>query len=143
MANCTITSCLSSYSSFLFFYETFIALLQVIMTNLAQSFYELSHHLLSSFLFSRLARHKVKPRLSRISWKDFVATYSLMLFLSSSKKSFLVWSSFFLGNHFLLAWSSLFQLYTITFTLLFFVKTLLLLTWTLFQFLILCFRLWA
>ena len=59
--------------------EVFLPPLRVTLIHFALSSYERAFRLPTSFTISGLARHGVKPRLCRSSWRAFAFTYPLML----------------------------------------------------------------
>ena len=61
--------------------------LQVTLTRFTLSSYEQALRLLTSFPISGLARHGVKPRLCRSSWRTFASTHPLMLPSTSPREA--------------------------------------------------------
>ena len=83
-----IFACLSSSPILLLFSEPSLSPLRVTLTNFTLSSYERALRLPTFFRISGLARHGVKPRLCRSSWRAFASTHPLMLPSSSLRRTF-------------------------------------------------------
>ena len=92
-ASRAITGCLSSLIPLLLS-EDSLPSLQVTLTHFALSFYERKLCLPTFFPISNLARHEMKLRLCRSSWRAFTSTHLLMLSSTSPKKALLAWPLF-------------------------------------------------
>ena len=79
--SCAISGCLSSFPIPLLLSEASLPPLRV--THFALSSYEQVLRLAISFPISGLARHEVKPRLCRSSWRVFASTHPLILSYTS------------------------------------------------------------
>ena len=79
MASRTTTGCLSSSPIPFLLFEDYLPLLRVTSTYFPWSFCEWGLCLPTFFPISGLARHGVKPRLCRSSWRAFTSTHPLML----------------------------------------------------------------
>ena len=75
----TITNCLWSSPIPLLLSEASLPALRVALTHFTLPFYERAFRLQTSFPNSGLARHGVKQRLCRSSWRDFASPHPLML----------------------------------------------------------------
>ena len=78
-ASRTISGCFLSSPIPLFLCEASLPPPRVTLTHFALSSYERALRLPISFPISGLARHGVKPRLCRSSWRAFTSTHSLLL----------------------------------------------------------------
>ena len=77
-ASRAITGCLSSTPIPLLLTEASLPPLRVTLTHFTLLSYERAFRLPTSFPISGLARHGVKPRLCRSSWRAFASTHPLM-----------------------------------------------------------------
>ena len=84
-ANRAISGCLSSSPIPLLLFEASLPSLRVTLTHFTLLSYERALRLPTSFPISGLARHGVKPRLCRSSWRAFASTHPLMLPSTSSR----------------------------------------------------------
>ena len=82
-----ITGCLSFSPISLLLSEAALPPIRVTPTHFTLSFYERALRLPTSFPISGSARHVVKPRLSRFSWRAFASTYLLMFSSTSSREA--------------------------------------------------------
>ena len=89
-ASRAITDCLSSSPIPLLLTEASLPPLRVTLTQFTFLSYERALRLPTSFPISGLARHGVKPRLCRSSWKAFASTHPLMLPSTCSREALLV-----------------------------------------------------
>ena len=87
-----ITGCLSSSHIPLLLSEGSLLPLRITLTHFAQSSYERALRLPISFPISGLARHGVKPKLYRSSWRAFASTQPLMLPSTSPREALLACS---------------------------------------------------
>ena len=88
-ASRAITGCLSSSPIPFLLFEAFLYPLRVTLTHSTLSSYERALRLPTSFPISSLARHGMKPRLCRSSWRAFASTRSLMLPSGSPREALL------------------------------------------------------
>ena len=88
-ASHAITGCLSSSPIPLLLTEASLPPLRVTLTHFTLFSYEQALRLPTSFSISGLARHGVKPRLCRSSWRAFASTHLLMLPSTCSRESLL------------------------------------------------------
>ena len=88
-ASRAITGCLSSSPIPLLLTEASLPLLRVTLTHFTLLSYERALRLPPSFPILGLARHGVKPRLCRSSWRAFASTHPLMLPSTSFRKALL------------------------------------------------------
>ena len=88
-ASRAISGCLSSSPIPLLLSEASLPPLQVTLTHFTLSSYERALRLANSFPISKLARHGVKPRLCRSSWRAFASTHPLMLLFTCSREALL------------------------------------------------------
>ena len=88
-ASRAITNCLSSSRVPLLLSEVSLPSLRVTLTHFTLLSYERALRLPTSFPISGLARHGVKPRLSRSSWRAFATTHPLMLPFTCSREALL------------------------------------------------------
>ena len=84
-----ITGCLSSSFIPLLLFDASLPPLRVTLTHFTLSFYEQALRLPTSFPISGLARHGVKPRLCRSSWRAFASTYPFILSSASLREALL------------------------------------------------------
>ena len=84
-----ITGCLSFSPIPLLLSETSLPSLRVTLAHLTLLFYERALRLPTSFPISCLAKHGMKPRLCRSSWRAFTSTHPLMLSSTFSRKALL------------------------------------------------------
>ena len=85
----TITSCHSSSPILFLLSDDSLPLLLVTLTHFPLSFYKWALCLPTFFPISGLARHGVKLRLCRSSWKAFTSTHPLMLPSTSPREALL------------------------------------------------------
>ena len=88
-ASRAITGCLSSFPIPLLLSEAFLPPLRVTLTHFTLLSYERALRLPASFPISGLARHGVKPRLCRSSWRAFASTHPLVLPSTCSREALL------------------------------------------------------
>ena len=88
-ASCAITGCLSSFPIPLLLSEASLPPLRVTLTHFTLLSYERALRLPTSFPILGLARHGVKPRLCRSSWRNFASTHPLMLSFISPREALL------------------------------------------------------
>ena len=96
-ASRAITGCLSSSPIPLLLSEASLPPLRVTLTHFTLSSFERALRLPTFLPISSLARHGVKPRLCRSSWRAFASTHPLMLPSTSPRRLFLLGLPFFLG----------------------------------------------
>ena len=89
VASRAITGCLSSSPIPLLLTEASLPPLRVTLTHFTLLSYERALRLPTSFPTSDLARHGVKPRLCRSSWRAFASTHPLMLPSTCSREALL------------------------------------------------------
>ena len=130
-ASRAISHCLSSSPIPLLLCEMSLPLLLVTLTHIVLSSYEGALRLPTSFPISDLAKHGVKLRLCRSSWRAFVSTHPFMLPSTSPQRFSLPALLLLLGTCFSLLWSPLFPLYAPALILLSLAKVQLSLTLTL------------
>ena len=87
-ASRAITGCLS-FSPIPLLSETSLPSLRITLTHLTLLFYERALRLPTSFPISCLAKHGMKPRLCRSSWRAFASTHPLMLPSTCSREALL------------------------------------------------------
>ena len=88
-ASRAITDCLPSFPIPLLLTEASLSPLRVTLTHFTLLSYERAIRLPTSFPISGLARHGVKPRLCRSSWRAFASTHPLMLPFTCSREALL------------------------------------------------------
>ena len=88
MASRAITGCLSSIPIPHILSEASLPPLRVTLTHFTLSSYEHNLRLPTSFPISGLARHRLKPRLCRLSWRAFGSTHPLMLPSTALREAF-------------------------------------------------------
>ena len=93
-ASRAITGCLSSSHIPFLLSENSLPLLRVTLINFALSCYERAFRFPTFFPISGLARHGVKPRLCKSSWRAFTCTHPLMLPSTSLRDALLVCTPF-------------------------------------------------
>ena len=115
-ASRAITGCLSSSSIPLFLSEASLPPQRVTLTNLTLSSYEWALRLPTSFPISGLARHGVKPRPYRSSWRVLAFTHPLMLPHSSLREALLACPPFLPGIFLRSPWRPPFPLHALALT---------------------------
>ena len=93
-ASRAIIGCFSSSPISFLLSEVSLSPLRVTLTHFTLSSYERALRLPTSFLISGLARHGMKPRLCRSSWRTFASTHQLMLPSTSPREALLACPSF-------------------------------------------------
>ena len=88
-ASRAITGCLSSSPITLLLTEASLPPLRVTLTHFTLLSHERAFCLSTSFPISGLARHGVKPRLCRLSWRALASTHPLMLPSTCSREALL------------------------------------------------------
>ena len=88
-ASCAITGCLSSSPIPLLLPKVSPPPLRLTLIPFALTSYERALRFSTSFPISGLARHGVKPRLYRLSWRAFASTHPLMLLFTSPRETLL------------------------------------------------------
>ena len=88
-ANRAITGCLSFSPNPLLLSEASLPSLRITLAHVTLLFYERALRLPTSFSISCLAKHGMKPRLCRSSWRAFASTHPLMLSSTCSREALL------------------------------------------------------